>query len=397
LTRRLPGERASDRKEGNAGMQRIVIVGGGVVGASAAFHLASESVDVTLIDRHDTGHATAAGAGIIAPGTSLRDLPAFYPLATDAVRAYPALIGALGELEAGATGYEVVGKLFVATTEEEYTRLDDLRVLFEQRHRDGMPNLGAVRHLDVREAREWFPPIGDIAGAVLIPEAARVDGDFLRRALVIAATRNGAHVVDGDARLVGASDTSAQIDVAGERLTVDRVILATGSWTNAVLEPLGVTVPVSPQRGQIMHLAMEDADTSGWPIIGGFGSQYILTFGPNRVVCGATRETGSGFDLRVTAGGLHSVTGEALRVAPGLSNGTLLETRVGLRPLSDDGLPFIDRIPGHEAVVVSVGHGPSGLQLGPWSGRLAAELSIGRAPSSDIAPFRLDREIPKTA
>lgn len=378
-------------------MQRIVILGGGVVGASAAFHLAGEGVEVTLIDRHDTGHATAAGAGIIAPGTSMRDLPAFYPLAADAVRAYPALIETLGELEAGATGYEVVGKLFVATTEEEYARLDEMRELFERRQREGMPNLGALRHLDVREARERFPPIGDIAGAILVPNAARVDGDFLRQALVNAATRNGAHVLDGDVRLVSASDTSAQIDVAGERLTVDRVIVATGSWTNAVLKPLGVTVPVNPQKGQIMHLAMEGADTSRWPIIGGFGSQYILSFGPNRVVCGATRETGSGFDHRVTAGGLHSVTGEALRVAPGLADGTLLETRVGLRPLSDDGLPFIDRIPGHEAVVLSVGHGPSGLQLGPWSGRLAAELSIGRAPSSDITPFRLGREIQKTA
>ncbi len=377
-------------------MQRIVILGGGVVGASAAFHLASEPVEVTLIDRHDIGHATAAGAGIIAPGTSLRDLPAFYLFAADAVRAYPALIEALAELEAGATGYEVVGKLFVATTAEEYARLEEMRKLFERRHREGMPNLGAVRHIDAREARERFPPIGDIAGAVLVPDAARVDGDFLRRALVNAATRKGAHVLSGDARLVRASDTSAEIDVGGERHTVDRVIVATGSWTNAVLEPLGVTLPVSPQKGQIMHLAMEGADTSEWPIIGGFGSQYILSFGPNRVVCGATRETGSGFDLRVTAGGLHSVTVEALRVAPGLADGTLLETRVGLRPLSDDGLPFIDRIPGHEAVVVSVGHGPSGLQLGPWSGRLAAELAIGKAAASDISPFRLGREIPKS-
>jgi D-amino-acid dehydrogenase len=381
--------------EENPNMLRIVILGGGVVGASAAFHLAGEPVEVTLIDRHDAGHATAAGAGIIAPGTSLRDLPAFYPLAADAVRAYPALIEALGELDAGATGYEVVGKLFVATTEEEHGRLGEILGLFEQRHREGMPNLGAVRDIDVLEARDRFPPIGDITGAILVPDAARVDGGLLRRALVNAAIRKGAHVVDADARLVGASETSVDIAIGGERLSVDRLIVATGSWTNAVLKPLGVVVPISPQKGQILHLAMEGEDTSRWPIIGGFGSQYILSFGPNRVVCGATRETGSGFDIRVTAGGLHSVTSEALRVAPGLANGSLLETRVGLRPLSDDGLPFIDRLAGHEAVVVSVGHGPSGLQLGPWSGRLAAELAIGRTPSSDITPFALGREMPR--
>jgi D-amino-acid dehydrogenase len=375
-------------------MERIVILGGGVVGASAAFSLASEGYDVTLIDRHDRGHATAAGAGIIAPGTSLRDLPTFYPLARDAVRYYPQLVAALGDLNAGDTRYAVTGKLFVATTAEEQARLDEMQALFERRYTEGMPNLGEVRRVDAAEARERFPALGDIAAAIYIPEAARVDGDSLRRAMVNGAVRKGAHVVDGEARLISATDTSAQIDISGERVTVDRVIVAAGAWTNVALEPLGVSVPVSPQKGQIMHLAMEGVDTSRWPIIGGFGSQYILAFGPDRVVCGATRETGSGFDPRVTAGGLQSVTNEALRVAPGLADGTLAEVRVGLRPLSDDGVPFIDRVPGHEAVIVSAGHGPSGLQLGPWSGSLAAELATGKEPSSDIAPFRIGREMP---
>ena len=378
-------------------MERIVVFGGGVVGASAAYHLAAQGVDVTLVDRQDTGHATAAGAGIIAPGTSLRDLPDFYPFASDAVRYYPELIAAMADLDAGDTRYEVTGYLFPAFTDEQHAQLDDLQALMEQRYRDGMPNLGEVKRIDGAEARELFPALGDCVAAIHIPEAARVDGDYLRRALVNAAQRKGAHLVHGTARLLSATDASVEVEVNGERVTVDRVIVATGAWTNAVLEPLGQALPVHPQKGQIMHLAMDGTDTARWPIIGGFGSQYILAFGPNRVVCGATRETGSGFDLRVTAGGLRSVTEEALRTAPGLADGTLLEMRVGLRPLSDDGLPFIDRVPGHEAVVVSTGHGPSGLQLGPWSGRLAAELATGTQPSSDITRFRIGREMPVTS
>src|SRR5687767_14168668 len=68
--------------------KRVLIVGGGVVGASAAYHLADAGVATLLVDRHDTGHATAAGAGIIAPGTSLRSLPPFFSLAADAARYY---------------------------------------------------------------------------------------------------------------------------------------------------------------------------------------------------------------------------------------------------------------------------------------------------------------------
>lgn len=369
----------------------ILIIGGGVVGAGAAFHLAGEGVDVTLVDRSDSGHATAAGAGIIAPGTSLRPLPAFFPLAADAVRYYPQMVERLAELDAGDTRYDVVGYLFVATSEDELVELAHAHRVMDERYRNGMPNLGVTRRIGADEARELFPALADIAGAIHVPEAARVDGDYLRRALIKGAQRLGVRVAVGNARIVSATDTAVEVMIDHERRTFDRVIVAAGAWTNAVLEPLGVSIPVAPQKGQIMHLGMGDTDTSRWPIVGGFGSQYILTFAPSRVVCGATRETGSGYDLRVTAGGLNAVTNEALRVAPGLADGTLLEMRVGLRPLSDDGLPFIDRVQGHESVVVSAGHGPSGLQLGPWSGLLAAELAMDQAPSSNIEPFALGR------
>jgi D-amino-acid dehydrogenase len=374
-------------------MESVLILGGGVVGASAAYHLADAGAKPLLVDRQDPGHATAAGAGIISPGTSLRPLPAFYPLAADAARYYPELIQRLAELDAGDTRYEVAGELFVATSEDEYAELARVRELFDERRDGGMPNVGATQLLSGAEARELSPPLADVPGAIHVPEAARVDGDSLRNALLAAAARLGAELTRGQVRIVSARDDAVDVEIDGESRSFDRAIVAAGSWSQAALEPLGVSVPVLPQKGQILHLDMGDRDTSRWPIIGGFGSQYILSFAPSRVVCGATRETGSGYDLRVTAGGLQAVTSEALRLAPGLAEGAMVEVRVGLRPLSDDGLPFIDRVPGHEAVIVCTGHGPAGLQLGPWSGRLAAELAMGTPPSSDIAPFALDREI----
>jgi D-amino-acid dehydrogenase len=97
-------------------------------------------------------------------------------------------------------------------------------------------------------------------------------------------------------------------------------VAATGAWTNAFLKPAGLTLSVTAQRGQIVHIGLGMTDTSRWPAIlpGGTG-HYMLAFDDSRIVAGATRETGSGFDYRVTPGGLAEVLEQALAVAPGLA------------------------------------------------------------------------------
>lgn len=372
-------------------MQRVVVVGGGVVGASAAWHLARDGIETILIDRHDPGQATAAGAGILSPGTSLRPLPDYYPFAADAVRYYPELIRSLAEVGETGTGYDVVGKLILAYTDEEVDAIPDQLALFEQRRASKMPGLANISVIERLQAQSLFPGLGDVQAAIYVPEAARVDGDHLRQALVAAAKRHGATVRSGNVALDHEADAIRGVVVDGEPIVADAVILAAGAWTDHLLAPLGRSTGVEPQRGQIMHLTMPDVDTSRWPILGGSGDQYILTFGPNRVVMGATRETGSGFDVRMTAGGLRAVLDHALRVAPGLATGTVQEVRIGLRPVSPDGLPFLGPLPGYDNVVLATGHGPTGLQLGPYSGKVAARLVTGEPVESDLGPFAVDR------
>jgi D-amino-acid dehydrogenase len=219
-----------------------------------------------------------------------------------------------------------------------------------------------------------------------------VDGDHLRNALVAAARHHGADVRYSPATLRIDHERVTGVELDQDRLEADGVVIATGAWTNALIAPLGSTVAVEPQRGQILHLTLGDTDTSRWPILGGTGDQYMLTFGPNRVVSGATRETGSGFDVRLTVGGLQSVFNHAMRVAPGVAAGTVKEIRIGLRPLSADGLPYIGQVPGHENVILATGHGPTGLQLGPYSGLVAAQLLTGQPVAADLTPFAVDRD-----
>lgn len=372
-------------------MTHVIVIGGGIVGVSAAYRLVRGGVSVTLIDRADVGQATAAGAGIIAPGTTYKSPAPFYPLAFQAVAYYKELLGYLAEDGETETGYEVAGLLHVATSDDEAARLPDLLRLMAERHDAGVQNIGEVRQIDEQEARMLFPALCPVSGALYAPGAARVDGRLLRDALRRASVRRGLPGCERHAELTRLDGQRVQVSVNGEHLSAAAIILAGGAWSEAFGGALRLRLPVYPQRGQILHLELPNRETGRWPIVVGFHSHYLLTFPTHRVVAGATREDGAGFDARLTAGSVHEVLSEALRVAPLLAGATLRELRVGLRPASPDGLPLLGRVPGFEQIWLATGHGPSGLQLGPYSGALIADLLLGAAPPLDLSAFAPER------
>ena len=169
------------------------------------------------------------------------------------------------------------------------------------------------------------------------------------------------------------------------------MVIAGGAWSAAFAEQLGVSIPIEPQRGQILHLRPPHAETEGWPIVSAFRDHYMVAWPDQRVVAGATRETGSGFATGPTAGGVRETLDEALRVAPGLAPAEIVEIRVGLRPLCADGLPVIGPIPGIAGVHLATGHGANGLQAGPYSGKLVAEVITEERPPADLSPFDVVR------
>jgi D-amino-acid dehydrogenase len=364
---------------------RLIVVGSGVVGASCALVAAGLGAEVVLVDAAWPGQATAAGAGIVCPWTSSpSDDPVWYAFGCAAARYYPRLVGELAGLGERDVGYRQVGALVLADTPE---RQSGIAAQLLARRADA-PEIGEVATLAGAEARELFPPLRPDFAAVSIAGACRVDGRRLAAALGRAAASRGAVTRTGQAALVCRPGRAAGIRVDGQVIEGDAVVVAAGAWTRPLLEPAGVTVPVAPQRGQIAHISLAPADTSRWPVIlPGASGHYLLAFDDARVVAGATRETGSGFDYRVTPGGLAEVLGEALSVAPGLAAGTYLETRVGFRPVSPDLRPLLGPVPGLDRLVVATGLGATGLTMGPYAGAIAARVALGEPPGTDLTPF----------
>ena len=171
----------------------------------------------------------------------------------------------------------------------------------------------------------------------------------------------------------------------------DSVALATGAWSQSFAEQIGARIPIQPQRGQIIHLSLPGVETGHWPVVMGFHGHYMVAWPDSRVVVGATRETGAGFAPHTTAAGVREVLDEALRVAPGLAGAEVREIRIGLRPASPDNLPLLGAAPAAHNLYLAAGHGPTGLQLGPYSGKLVADLMLGRAIETDISALDVTR------
>jgi D-amino-acid dehydrogenase len=182
--------------------------------------------------------------------------------------------------------------------------------------------------------------------------------------------------------------------VDGSEIVGDAVAIAGGAWTPALGDQLGVSVPVAPVRGQIVHVRLEGVETGDWPIISPLLSQYIVPWPGGRVVVGATLEPDAGFDARPTAAGMRQLFGEMLRLAPGLADATFVEIRAGLRPVSVDDVPVLGRLPGWENAYVCTGHGANGLLLGPYSAHLVAQEITGSTPVQNLAPFSAARFAP---
>jgi D-amino-acid dehydrogenase len=369
-------------------MHDVIVIGGGIVGIATAYELVRSGARTLVIDRRDVGRATDAGAGIISPGGNIHHHDPYYRFVGLAEAHYADLNAHLREDGANETGYAVCGSLFVAVDEREGAEF--------ARATSGFPK-GEGRDPEQPEvvsadrARELFPPLDTVTGALFSPTAARVDGRQLATAIETAAVGRGLDLETRSVTEIRPEAGSVKVMLDSDELSAGHVVIAGGAWSQAFSDQLGVVIPVGPQRGQILHLDVGEVDTSSWPIITGMGEHYMVPWPDHRVVVGATREASAGFKPVTTVEGLMEVMYEATRVAPGLRTASVREIRVGLRPLSQDGMPVIGRLPGHERVHVVTGHGAMGLHLGPYSGKVTAEAVLGDSWPSDWAGFGVER------
>lgn len=369
------------KKEGL--MKKVIIIGAGILGVTTAYRLAKFGIQVILIDRNEEGQATRAAAGIICPWLAQRRNKAWYKLAKGGAAIYPELIAELMEDGETETGYRRVGALGLHTDETKLFKTEQ-RVV---ERRKEAPEIGDITLLNEQETQKLFPLLNDNFKSIHVSGAARVDGRALRQALLSAAKKYGATIINGDAELSVDGNNIIGTIVNKEQIRADQVIVTAGAWMNELFKPLGVHFGSYPQKAQIIHLQMPGMKTNQWPVMMPPNNQYMLTLEDHRIVIGATHETKEGFDRRVTAGGVHEVLSKALEVAPGLAQSTILETRVGFRPFTPGSLPIIGTLPNFHGLLLANGLGASGLTIGPYLGTELAKLALGMDLQIDLSNY----------
>ena len=372
----------------------VVIVGGGLVGLSAAYHLRrfEPAARVTVLEREQVGMAAsgASAAGVRVMG---RD-PAERVLALHSLARWPDLDQEL----AAATGYRRGGGLRVVLAEADLAAA--AAAVCSQRA-DGVP----VELIDERQARALVRGGSDTAmSGGARPMDAQTEGPATVRAFAAAAGRLGARIEEGvgaSALVVEAGRIAAVERSDGVRQACDVVLLAAGAWSAALLAPLGIAVPLQVRALQM--LLTEPGPAALEPVLSAWGEPLSLKqLGDGSYLIGGgwpaeiMDEAGNRWALRE-----ESVAGSlalAEMVYPPLDELALVRGWAGIEAFTPDDLPLLGPVPGIGGLLLAAGFSGHGFALAPGVGEILARLALGQ-PALDhlwvgLQAARLLRPLP---
>jgi len=382
-------------------MPDVLIIGGGIIGAACASELARRGADVTLVERDElAAHASGRNQGL-------------WILPEDEATVAMAQIGLQRYLEVAAEApldvqldREPIGQIILARDDAERTTSRTAVALAE---REGIQ----VDRLDGPALLEAEPAItGEVADAWLVHSGHRLDPGALTVALALDARAHGATVrhhlharalARGGDRIVGAVTDDGVIEAT-------TTVVAGGPWSGKLLDPVGVSLPVTGARGWLIRLGAPPISFAhlvrAEPPAGhrqslapdrphvseilrdGIPASSVATvLLPHRdgsLLVGSSRQiwlTPEPEEADVVA----RMLAEAVRLAPSLRETDVVSTWWGVRPLSPDERPFVG--PVLEGLAVATGHGSEGVILGAGTASLLAAQLTSEDPPFDPVPF----------
>ena len=349
--------------------RHVIVCGAGVIGASVAYFLACEGVGVTVVERSGVACAASGKSGGFL-ALDWCDGSPLGPLARASFALHAVLAQDLG-------------------TDYGYRRVDTFMLAARER--------GAIGGTHRVPAPSWLDGAGVVTATLGSTETtAQVHPARFTAALLKAAQSRGATLRMGVVEdVIRRNGTARGVSVDGEMLEADAVVLAMGPWTGRLdgrlplpairgLKGYSVTLDGAGVPAHALFVEYRTADgrhlepeifprSDGEVYICGMADPAPLPDTPEAV--------------EVNEAACAVLARAAGRVSTALAAARILRRQACYRPVTDDGLPLIGRIPGVAGAYVATGHGPWGILNAPATGQALAELITAGASSVDLASF----------
>jgi sarcosine oxidase subunit beta len=360
----------------------IVVVGGGVIGTSSAFHLAEVGADVCLLERSElaSGSTSRAAGGIRAQFSD----PLNIALGLRSIAAY--------ERFAERPGAEIdlrqVGYLFLLDTPAAVTSFERS---VELQNEHGVPS----RFVSLDEARQLCPIAG--LDGVLAATFSPIDGHASPEAVVqgyaAGARRHGAAVVTycEVTEIETRGDDITGVLTSLGRIEASTVVCAAGAWSPALARMVGVELPVEPVFREIGYTG--PADIAGSiPLTVDFSTGlYFHREGPGLLFGMADRSQQPGFDASTDPSWLERVTEVAERRLPALLELGIAGGWKGYYEVTPDHNALIGEASRVSRFVYAAGFSGHGFLQPPAVGEIVRDVVLGREPFVDVAPLSVER------
>lgn len=365
----------------------IIIIGGGVNGASLAFHLAQRGLQVIVLERRFlAAEATGHSSGLVRMHYDLEAESRLAWVSFQYFRNWSQMVG-------GDCGFTRTGFIQIVRTEYE----DALRENVKMHQQIGIPSL-LITPDDVKRLAPEFVT-DDFSIAAYEPESGYADPSSTTRSLIEAARQQGARLVQ-DCQVTGINTVGGRVsgvESSQGDFYAPQVVNAAGAWAAQIGRMVGLDIPVESWRHETLFIRRPAEIGPSHPtVIDDALSMYfrpetggltLVGLEDNNVI-GENPDDGSD---HARAGFVERAVERICQRVPVMEKGSLHSTLAGYDGITPDQRAILGPA-GPEGFYLACGFSGTGFKIAPAVGACMAELILdGQARSVDITPFRYQR------
>ncbi|AZB44176.1 glycine oxidase ThiO [Bacillus sp. FJAT-42376] len=345
----------------------VCIIGGGVMGCSAAYELSKKGYKTVILEKGKAGQeSSGAAAGLLGVQAEWDEYDPLFDLARKSRAMFPDLSKELREVSGIDIGYEEKGIYKIAETEEELAALEKTAVWQSE---TGEP----AELLTRKDLLKQEPLLSNhVTGGVYYPKDGHVIAPALTKAFEQSALHYGTEIFEYTTveKIIVENGKTAGVRANGRIFHADTVLIAAGAWSSAFLKSFNLLYETYPVKGEIISV-LSKKKLVGSPLYKhGF---YIVPKRGGRYIIGATVKERD-FTKEVSLTGMSSLMETAKRILPSIENANFEKAWSGFRPQSASKDPYMERHPEVKGLYACTGHYRNGILLSPAAGKMMLEL-----------------------